>query len=322
VCFGQSEVRRTHVAKTHYFPEDRVHYVWDNEQEPALTVEPGDTVVYQTREVSDGQITPDSTADDLATLDWEKLYPLAGPVTMRDAEPGDVLAVEVLDMHTTGWGWSAVLPGFGLLPEDFPDAYLKVFDLTNGDYTFFKDDVIVPIEPFFGTMGVSPTGSEKPVIMPPGPFGGNMDTRHITKGSMLYLPVQHSGALFSCGDAHAAQGDGEVCVTGIECPMYAALRFDLIKGKSIPAPQFQTPGQLTPLVDDGGWYATMGVNTDLMQATKDSVRAMVEHISKNYGLEPVEAYVLASLVVDLKISEVVDAPNWIVSSYLPLAIFG
>ena len=310
------------MAKTHYFPEDQVHYVWDNEQEPALTVEPGDTVVYRTREVSDGQVTPDSTADDLAGLNWEKLYPLAGPVAMRDAEPGDVLAVEVLDMHTEGWGWSAVLPGTGLLPEDFSDAYLKVFDLTNGDYTFFKDDIVVPIEPFFGTMGVSPTGPEKPVIMPPGPFGGNMDTRHITKGSVLYLPVQHAGALFSCGDAHAAQGDGEVCVTGIECPMYAALRFDLIKGRSIPAPQFQTPGPLTPLVDDGGWYATMGVNTDLMQATKDSVRAMVEHISTTYGLEPVEAYVLASLVVDLKISEVVDAPNWIVSSYLPLAIFG
>src|SRR5918994_4496899 len=145
---------------------------------------------------------------------------------------------------------------------------------------------------------------------------------HITKGSVLFLPVQHAGALFSCGDAHAAQGDGEVCVTGIESPMYAALRFDLIKGRRIPAPQFQTPGPLTPLVDEAGWYATMGVNEDLMQAAKDSLRAMVEHISKTYGLEPVEAYELASLVVDLKISEIVDQPNWIVSSYLPLAIFG
>ena len=310
------------MARTHYFPEDQVHYLWDNEIDPVLTVEPGDTVVYRTREVSDGQISPDSTAEDLATLDWEKLYPLAGPVAMRGAQPGDVLAVEVLDIHTLGWGWTAIIPGTGLLADDFPDAYLKIFDLTNGDYTFFADNIVIPIEPFFGTMGVSPTGPEKPVIMPPGPFGGNMDTRHLTKGSVLYLPVQHAGALFSCGDAHAAQGDGEVCVTGIECPMQAALRFDLVKGRSIPAPQFQTPGPLTPLVDEGGWYATMGVNTDLMEATKDAVRAMVEHISANYGLEPVEAYALASLVVDLKISEVVDAPNWIVSAYLPLAVFG
>jgi acetamidase/formamidase len=185
------------MTKTHYFPEDQVHYVWDNELAPALTVEPGDTVVYHTREVSDGQITPTSTSEALAGLDWERLYPLAGPVAMAGAEPGDVLAVEVLDIHTQGWGWTAVIPGFGLLPEDFPDAYLKIFDLTNGDYTRFTDDIAIPIEPFFGTMGVSPTGSEKPLIMPPGPFGGNMDTRHITKGSILYLPVQHEGALFS-----------------------------------------------------------------------------------------------------------------------------
>lgn len=310
------------MAQTHYFPEDRVHYVWDDELEPALTVAPGDTVVYRTREVSDGQITPDSTADAIGTFDWDRVYPLAGPVAVEGAEPGDTLVVEVADIHTVGWGWTAVIPGFGLLPEDFPDAYLKVFDLSNGDYTFFRDDIVIPIEPFFGTMGVNPGDPAKPPIMPPGPFGGNMDTRHITKGSFLYLPVQVPGALFSCGDAHAAQGDGEVCVTGIESPMHAALRFDLIKDKTIPAPQFQTPGPLTPAVEEAGWYATMGVNPDLMVAAQESLRAMVAHISETYDLEPVEAYVLASLVVDLKISEIVDQPNWIVSSYLPLAIFG
>jgi acetamidase/formamidase len=309
------------MARTHYFPEDRVHYLWDNELEPVLTVEPGDTVVYNTREVSDGQITPDSTAEAVASFDWSRVYPLSGPVAMRGAEPGDVLEVEILDIHTLGWGYSLIIPGFGLLPDDFPDAYVKIFDLSNGDYTLFKEDIVLPIEPFFGTMGVAPAGPEKPMIMPPGPFGGNMDTRHITKGSVLYLPVQHEGALFSCGDAHAAQGDGEVCVTGIECPMYAALRFNLIKGHSLKAPQFLTPGALTPKSEGAGWYATMGVNGDLMEAARDSVRAMVEHISITYSIEPVEAYVLASLAVDLKISEIVDAPNWIVSSYLPLSIF-
>jgi len=309
------------MARTYYFPEDRVHYVWDNELEPVLTIEPGDTVVYRTREVSDGQIGPDSTADAIAKFDWDRVYPLAGPVAVRGAEPGDALEVKVLDIRTEGWGWTAVIPGFGLLKEDFPDAYLKVFDLTDGDTTPFNGDIRIPIEPFFGTMGVSPIGSEKPAIMPPGPFGGNMDTRHITRGSRLFLPVQVSGALFSCGDAHAAQGDGEVCVTGIESPMYAALRFELHKGRRLPAPQFTVPGQLTPKSEGAGWYATMGVNPDLMVAAQDSVRAMIEHLSTIYGLDPVEAYVLSSLVVDLKISEVVDAPNWIVSSYLPLSIF-
>jgi acetamidase/formamidase len=133
------------MAMTHYYPEHRVHYIWDNEQEPVITVEPGDTVVNHTREVSDDQIGPDSDVSAIDSLDWDRLYPLAGPVAMADAEPGDVLAVEVLDIHTEGWGWTAVLPGFGLLPEDFPDAYLKIFDLTNGDYTNFKDDIAIPM---------------------------------------------------------------------------------------------------------------------------------------------------------------------------------
>jgi acetamidase/formamidase len=310
------------MAQTHYFPEDKVHFLWDNELDPILTVAPGDTVVYRTRDVSDGQISPNSTTEVLDTLYWERLYPLAGPVRIEGAEPGDAVEVQVLDIHTEGWGWSAVLSGFGLLSEDFTEPYLKIFDLSLGDYTLFKDDIAIPIEPFFGTMGVSPFGHEKPVVMPPGPFGGNMDTRHLTRGSRLFLPVQVPGALFSVGDAHAAQGDGEVCVTGIECPMYAALRFDLHKGRNLPAPQFATPGPLTPRVEGAGWYATMGVNPDLMQAAKDSLRAMVDYISTTYHMEPVEAYVLSSLVVDLKISEIVDQPNWIVSSYLPLAIFG
>ena len=310
------------MPQTHYFPEDRVHYVWDNELDPVLTVAPGDTVVYHTREVSDGQITPDSTAEAIVSWDWDRLYPLAGPVAIVGAEPGDAVEVGVLDIHTEGWGYSLVIPGFGLLDEDFTEPYVKIFDLSAGDYTVFTDGITIPIEPFFGTMGVSPVGHEKPVVMPPGPFGGNMDTRHLTKGSRVFLPVQVPNALFSVGDAHAAQGDGEVCVTGIECPMYAALRFDLHKGRNLPAPQFATPGPLTPKVEGAGWYATMGVNPDLMQAAKDSLRAMVEHISTTYHIEPVEAYVLSSLVVDLKISEIVDRPNWIVSSYLPLAIFG
>lgn len=311
------------MARTHYFDPDVVHYRWSEKYAPALSIESGDTVVFETREVSDGQISPASDATALDSFDWDRIYPLCGPVAVEGAEPGDILEVEMLDIQTRGWGWTAVIPGTGLLPEDFPDAHLRVFDLTNGDYAMFRDDITIPVEPFFGTMGVCPAGDEELAIMPPGPFGGNLDTRHITKGSVLRLPVEVAGAMFSCGDAHAAQGDGEVCVTGIECPMYGAMRFNLVKtnGKPVPAPQFMVPGPLTPKVDAGGWYATMGVNTDLMGAAKDSMRAMISHISESYDMEPVDAYLLSSLVVDLKISEVVDAPNWIVSSYLPLSIF-
>jgi acetamidase/formamidase len=309
------------MAQTHYFPSDQVHFTWDVGNQPVVTVDSGDTVVVHTRDVSDNQIAPDSTAEVIADLNWDRVYPLAGPIAVAGAEPGDTLAIEILDVHTQGWGWTAILPGFGLLPEDFPDAYLRTFDLTAGDETYLGDNVVIPIEPFLGTMGVCPEGASAQPIMPPGNFGGNMDTRQLTRGTTLYLPVQVEGALFSYGDAHAAQGDGEVCVTGIESPMYAALRFELQKGRSIPSPQYRTAGPLAPRVATGAWYGTTGVGPDLYAGAQEAVRAMVAHISGEYGLSPEDAYVLCSLAVDLRISEIVDAGQYIVSALLPLSIF-
>ena len=309
------------MPKTHYFPKDRVHYTWNRQHEPVLHIHSGDTVVYETREVADNQLGPESTTADLASLDWQRVYPLAGPVAIEGAEPGDTLAIDILKLHPLGWGWTAILPDLGLLSEDFPEAYLRIFDLSNGEFIYFREDIAVPITPFLGTMGVCPEQASGEAIMPPGSFGGNMDTRQLGEGSTLFLPVQVSGANFSCGDAHAAQGDGEVCVSAVECPMHAALRFRLIKGKRIPSPQFQTAGALTPKVDHKGFYGTTGVGPDLMQAAKDAVRAMVAHIAENYALTPQDAYVLSSLCVDLKISEIVDAGQYIVSALLPLAVF-
>lgn len=309
------------MAQTHEFPIDRVHFTWDAGNEPVLTIESGDTVVAETRDVSDNQITPTSTADAIGAMDWERVYPLAGPIRVNGAEPGDTLAVEILDLQTRGWGYTAVIPGLGLLPDDFPEPYLRVFDLTGDDVASFRDDIAIPIEPFLGTMGVCPAGASNQPVMPPGTFGGNMDTRQLTRGATLYLPVQVDGALFSCGDAHAAQGDGEVCVTGIEAPMQSTLRFTLQKGRTIPAPQFLTAGSLTPRVDSAGFYGTMGVGPDLYKASQDAVRAMIAHLSETYRLSAEDAYALSSLCVDLKISEIVDAGQYIVSALLPLAVF-
>jgi acetamidase/formamidase len=309
------------MAKTHYFPSDEVHFTWDAGNAPVLTVESGDTVVVHTRDVSDDQVGPDSTVDVIAGLDWDRVYPLAGPIAVDGAEPGDTLAVEILDLHTQGWGWTAILPGLGLLPEDFPDAYLRIFDLSDGDVVHFREDIKVPIEPFMGTMGVCPAGASAQPVMPPGTFGGNMDTRQLTRGATLYLPVQVPGALFSCGDAHAAQGDGEVCVTGLESPMYGALRFTLHKDRPIPAPQYLTGGPLAPRVADAPWYGTTGVGPDLFVGAQEAVRAMVDHLAAEHGLSPEDAYLLCSLCVDLRISEIVDAGQYVVSALLPLAIF-
>ncbi|ANU13923.1 Acetamidase [Planococcus halocryophilus Or1] len=309
------------MTNRHKFPEDRVHYTWDKNPQPVLTIDSGDQVDFSTREVADNQFTKNSTTKDIDTLDWAKVYPLAGPVEIREAEPGDTLEVEIVELEPGDWGWMAILPGLGLLPEEFPDAYLRTFDLSDGQFIHFNETIKVPIAPFLGTMGVGPENADGQTIMPPGTFGGNMDTRHLTVGTKLYLPVQVPGAMFSCGDAHAAQGDGEVCVTALECPMQASLKFRLIKGKSIPAPQFQTAGALTPKVDHRGFYGTTGVGPDLMEASRDAIRAMVDHISSNYGLEPKDAYLLSSVCVDLKISEIVDAGQYIVSALLPLAVF-
>jgi acetamidase/formamidase len=309
------------MPQTHYFPSDKVHFTWDAHHEPALTIDSGDVVVAHTRDVSDNQITPSSGADVLGTLDWSRVYPLAGPIAVRGAQPGDTLAVEILDLHTQGWGWTAIIPGFGLLAEDFRDPYLRVFDLTQGDATQFREDIAIPIEPFFGTMGVCPAGASNQAVMPPGTFGGNLDIRQLTRGTTLFLPVQINQALFSCGDAHAAQGDGEVCVTGIEAPMYAALRFTLQKGRRIPAPQFVTPAGLLPKVNHAGFHATTGVGPDLMAGAQEAIRAMIAHLVGTYGLSREDAYVLCSLCVDLKISEIVDAGTYVVSAFLPLAVF-
>jgi acetamidase/formamidase len=149
-----------------------------------------------------------------------------------------------------------------------------------------------------------------------------MDTRQLVRGTTLYLPVHVDGALFSTGDAHGCQGDGEVCVTGLEAPMYVTLRFGLEKGQNLPSPQFRTaPGSLTAKVDHGAWYGTTGVGPDLFVNAQNAVRAMIDHITGRTSLSREDAYLLCSLCVDLKISEVVDAGEWIVSALLPEAVF-
>jgi len=309
------------MARTHDFPADSVHFSWDAGNEPVLTVDSGDTVVLQTRDVSDNQITPDSDTGTIAGLDWDRVYPLAGPIAVAGAEPGDALAIEILELQPRGWGWTAILPGLGLLPDEFPDAYLRIFDLSQGDVTYLREDIAIPLEPFLGTMGVCPAGASAQPVMPPGRFGGNLDTRQLVRGTTLYLPVEIAGAQFSCGDAHGCQGDGEVCVTGLEAPMDATLRFTVEKGRSIPAPQYRTAGPLTPRVDTAGFYGTTGVGPDLYRNAQDAIRAMIAHLTETYGLSGEDAYLLCSLVVDLKISEIVDAGEYVVSALLPEAIF-
>ncbi|WP_246421595.1 acetamidase/formamidase family protein [Texcoconibacillus texcoconensis] len=297
------------------------HNAWDNSLEPVLSVDPGESVNFEVHDASGGQLSPKSIAADIPKLDLSKLNPLTGPVYVKGAQPGDTLEVEIENFGTQSWGWTAILPEFGLLQEEFSEPYLKTWDLKNQQTAEFADGIEIPIRPFPGTIGTAlPEPGEHDVI-PPRKNGGNMDIRHLTKGTKLFLPVWVEGALFSVGDTHAAQGDGEVCGSAIEAPMEIQLRFKLHKGKTIQEPQFITPGPLTPGLDEKGYYVTTGYGEDLMSAAKNSVRYMIEHLEKTYGLTPQEAYALSSIAVDLKISEIVDVPHYLISAYLPQSIF-
>jgi acetamidase/formamidase len=179
----------------------------------------------------------------------------------------------------------------------------------------------VPLKPFCGTIGLAPAAPGAHSTIPPHIAGGNMDTRDLTVGVDLYLPVQVTGALFSVGDTHAAQGDGEVCGTAIESQMDVELTLDLVTGANLKSPRFSTPGPVTRHLDGAGYEATTGLGPDLMTATRDAVSRMIDLLAAEHGLSPIDAYLLLSVCGDLRISEVVDQPNWIVSFYFPRIVF-
>jgi acetamidase/formamidase len=311
------------MTQEHVLPRGRVHYKWDNSLAPAVEIEPGDTVHCETEEVSDGQVTEGAPASVLTGLDFDRLYPLAGPIFVKGAEPGDALEVEIVSLKPIDWGWTGILPGLGLLAEDFTEPYIRHFDLRNGEYAELREDVRIPLQPFCGTMGVATDEPGRHEVLPPTKGAGNIDTRHLGVGTKLYLPVFVPGAMFSAGDCHAAQGDGEVCVTGIECPMAFSLRFDVKKGAS-PAPwryQFRTPpGSLQPRYDRDGYLATTALGPDLMENAKNAIRDLIAWLGREHGLSREDAYILCSLAADLKISQIVDQPNWGVSAYLALSV--
>jgi acetamidase/formamidase len=307
---------------THTIHSHHVHHGWDNSLAPVLEVEPGDVVELEVLDASGGQLTRRSTAADVAVLDFSRINPVTGPVFVQGAEPGDVLAVEILDLRPSDWGWTALIPGFGLLADAYPDPVVRIWEYgPDDDEAVFSDEIRIPIRPFPGTIGVAPGDAGHHSIVPPYSSGGNMDIRHLTAGSVLYLPVKAPGALFSIGDTHAAQGDGEVCGTAIESPMTVTLRLSLRRDMNIRQPQYRLPGPVDSVRSAEGFHVTTGIADDVMEASKSAVRAMVAHLVEVRGLAEVDAYMLASVTVDLRISELVNAPNWVVSAFLPQSIF-
>jgi acetamidase/formamidase len=305
------------MTREHVLDGSLIHHDWNNAYEPVLTVGSGDIVHFELLMAGHGQVFEDSKIENVA-WDFDTIYNLAGPIRVEGASAGDTLEVEILSLTPGPWGWTAVIPGLGLLPDDFANAYLKVWDLRGGSTTTLGPNVRIPIRPFLGTMGVAldEAGSLSP--FPPHKGGGNMDNRHLMPGATLWLPLWCEGGLFSCGDAHAGQGDGEVCVSAIECNMTASLRLTVRK-QTIAAPSFHVSAAIQAPARD--YHGTMGIDADLYEGARKAVRAMIAWIVGEHGLTPEDAYVLTSVAGDLHIHEVVDAGVWNVGMTLPLDVF-
>ena len=310
-------------ASMHELDASQVHYEWNNSIAPRLEIEPGDTVVFQTRDAADRFYSRVSTSADVLNRGPFRGHPLTGPVRVRGAEPGDVLVVEILDMKPAAdFGWTAIRPGRGLLPEsDFAKPFLQIWDLSDGTHARMDRRVAVPIEAFPGVMGTALDEAGGHSTMPPRKNGGNMDIKQLTPGATLYLPVWVPGALFSVGDGHAAQGDGEVCVTAVEMMAQPTLRFGIQKGRRLEEPQLRTTRPLAAATNTAPWFATTAHGPDLFAAAQRAVRHMIDHLVRERGFSREEAYIVCSVAADLKISEIVDAPNWIVSAFMPDSIF-
>lgn len=303
------------------------HFGWDNSLTPAQHVAPGATILFACQDSSAGQLGPQSTVADVTALDFGKINPVSGPIYVDGAEPGDVLKItlEGFAPRETGgsaWGWTANIPGFGLLADQFTDPALTIwkYDAASMAPALWGDMGRVPLKPFAGTIGVALAEPGLHSIVPPRRTGGNLDIRDLSTGTELYLPVEVAGALFSVGDTHAAQGDGEVCGTAIESPMDVILTLDLVKNANLRMPRFVTPGPVTHHLDAMGYDVTTGVGPDLMTGARDAVSGMIDLLTARHGMSAVEAYMLVSTCGDLRISEIVDMPNWVVSFYFPRVV--
>jgi formamidase len=298
-----------HVKRT------ETHTAWDRELIPIATLAPGDEVTVETVEASGGQLNAGSTAAEVPGLDFGRVNPVTGPFAIEGARPGDALVIDILDVSVGSWGWTACIPGFGLLADDFPDPHLRISAIADGRAELLPG-VSVPVVPMVGTIGVAPPEPGPHAMVPPRRWGGNLDIRHIGPGARLVLPVGVDGALLSLGDAHAAMGDGEVSGTGVETDATVRLRVGLHHDAAPSTPIVETHPRTQRT---GAALATTGVGPDLMAAAKEAARALVKEVVNRTGLAAGDAYLLASIAADLKISEVVDAPNWVVSAHLELA---
>ncbi len=251
--------------------------------------------------------------DDFLKIDRGRIHALTGPIFVESAHPGDVIQVDVLEVAHKGWGWSSVIAGLGFLKERFREPYLFHWQL-DGEVSRSLAPAVVPLRPFCGVMGVAPAEDGEFRTRPPGTFGGNMDVRELCTGARLYLPVWNSGALFSAGDAHAAQGDGEVCINGIECPADVTLRFEVHKQKMLAGPLVESGAAQAQ--ESEAWIVVESA-TDAIAAARAATSRMIDFLTARWKFSDVHAYLLCSVAMHLRLSQVVNEPMYTVSAAMP-----
>ena len=297
------------IKPDYFLTADQKHNKFSSLIPPVLKVKSGSVIKADAYEASDNQLHRNATLEDLINIDFGPIHAMTGPVYVEEAEVGDILAVDLLKVELGDYGWQAIVGGFGFLTERFPNPKLNIHEIdVLNKTTMFNDKIKIPLKPFPGIMGVAPNTEEMLSTIPPRANGGNMDDPSLVEGTTVYFPVFVKGALFSIGDGHAVQGYGEVCGSAIEAPMTFTYRLRVLKNKpSIQEPQYET--------DD--YYAVTGFGTTIDIATKKAVNYMVDYLTNYYNVLPEDAYMLCSLVGDLKIAEVVDVPNMLVTMHFP-----
>jgi formamidase len=352
------------------------HNRWHEDIEPVVEVDPGDTVVYETRDAFDGQLNRESTAEDVGNLDLSGVHPLTGPVFVKGAQPGDLLEVKLVAVEADPWeqwGYTVEVPGFGFLRDEFPEPYIVHWRLHGNEYAESEQlpGVRIRCNPHPGVLGLAPSAElrqrateregalaerggfallpdpegavptdeaiarEGLRTIPPRETAGNIDIKQLSPGTTVLLPVYAEGGLVSTGDVHYAQGDCEACGTAIEVRTRVHLRFGIRKGEAerrgIQDLQFFRDDYFTPpeLAAPRRFFATTGIGVhkdgkneseDLSLSAKNALLNMIEHLETR-GFDRQQAYALCSVAVDLRISQVVDVPNLLVSALLPLDIF-
>ena len=350
---------------------EKGHNRWHPDIPPVVEADEGEEVVLETIDALDGQLNASSTVENFGSLDTGAVHPLTGPVLVKDAQPGDLLEIEFLDVVPQPWAFSSIIPGLGFLRDIYTDPFMVHWNIADGWATSEQiPGVRVPGASFMGVSGVAPsheqlkhwTDRENVLIgkggmalppdaggavpaqgaaaadglrtLPPRENGGNFDVKQLSRGSKLLLPVAVEGALFSTGDAHFAQGDGEVCVTAVEMGATVSVRFKVHKGEAsrhnirwprfsredyFIDPQWAAPRNFIatmgmPVTDDG-----VNDGENLTLACRNALINMIDLLQER-GFTREQAYVICSVAVDLKISNVVDVPNYVVSACLPLGI--